>query len=31
LTSKQPWNEILTNIDKSFEENFEVLEKIGFG
>jgi len=31
LTSKQPWNEICTNIDKIFEENFEISEKVGFG
>jgi hypothetical protein len=31
LTSKQPWNEISTGIDRIFSENFEISEKVGFG
>ncbi len=31
LTSKEPWKEIVSNIRKIFEENFDVAEKVGFG
>jgi hypothetical protein len=31
LNSKEPWNEIISNIEKIFSDNFEILQKVGIG